>query len=131
MGWSLCPTNLFLSIYQKNIILLKILWRFTCVFFYSDNLQGQEEKIIFISTVLTRPESLKRAQAGGGPEQNIGFLSNAKRFNVAITRAKVVNQTFNTFHFSHFLRLVYIEKVPSCLARFVCWNNYIASHSPR
>jgi len=55
-----------------------------------DDYQGQEEKIIFISTVLTRPESLKRAQAGGGPEQNIGFLSNAKRFNVAITRAKAM-----------------------------------------
>lgn len=63
------------------------------VILYHGNLQGQEEKIIFISTVLTRPESLKRAQAGGGPEQNIGFLSNAKRFNVAITRAKVVTQT--------------------------------------
>lgn len=74
-----------------------------CVFF----LQGQEEKIIFISTVLTRPESLKRAQAGGGPEQNIGFLSNAKRFNVAITRAKVVNQTqhisFSPFSAPHIL----------------------------
>ena len=59
--------------------------------------QGQEEKIIFISTVLTKPESLKRAQAGGGPEQNVGFLSNAKRFNVAITRAKVAGLHVQNF----------------------------------
>ena len=125
-------SNQFISIdLSKNYYTVANSLKVYVCFFDSDNLQGQEEKIIFISTVLTRPESLKRAQAGGGPEQNIGFLSNAKRFNVAITRAKVVNRTLNTFHFSHFLRLVYIEKVPSCLARFVCWNNYIASHSPR
>ncbi len=51
--------------------------------------QGQEEKIIFISTVLTRPKPPKKKEGSDELEQTIGFLGNAKRFNVAITRAKV------------------------------------------
>jgi hypothetical protein len=54
-----------------------------------DDYQGQEEKIIFISTVLTRPKPPKKKQESDELEQTIGFLGNAKRFNVAITRAKV------------------------------------------
>ncbi|BBN09990.1 hypothetical protein MPTK1_5g00070 [Marchantia polymorpha subsp. ruderalis] len=54
-----------------------------------DDYQGQEEKIVFISTVLTRPESLCKVQADVKDNQ-IGFLGNAKRFNVAITRAKAM-----------------------------------------
>jgi hypothetical protein len=54
-----------------------------------DDYQGQEERVIFISTVLTRPESLRRGPKQG-PDGSIGFLGNAKRFNVAITRAKAL-----------------------------------------
>ncbi|CAK9869733.1 unnamed protein product [Sphagnum jensenii] len=55
-----------------------------------DDYQGQEEKIIFISTVLTRPKPPKKKEESDELEQTIGFLGNAKRFNVAITRAKAM-----------------------------------------
>eukprot|EP00245_Coleochaete_scutata_P014417 TRINITY_DN6139_c0_g2_i1.p2 TRINITY_DN6139_c0_g2~~TRINITY_DN6139_c0_g2_i1.p2 ORF type:complete len:265 (-),score=55.67 TRINITY_DN6139_c0_g2_i1:570-1277(-) len=55
-----------------------------------DDYQGQEEKVIFISTVLSRPESLGKGAARAILDKNLGFLGNAKRFNVAITRAKAL-----------------------------------------
>ncbi|PRW57862.1 helicase MOV-10 [Chlorella sorokiniana] len=61
-----------------------------------DDYQGQEERIIFISTVLSRPESLPPARpagAGGGSaggDVHLGFWRNPKRFNVAVTRAKAL-----------------------------------------
>eukprot|EP00850_Spirogloea_muscicola_P015527 SM000119S25670 [mRNA] locus=s119:287019:293747:- [translate_table: standard] len=48
-----------------------------------DDYQGQEERIIFISTVSTRP-------LDDGEDSHAGILGNAKRFNVAITRAKAL-----------------------------------------
>eukprot|EP00850_Spirogloea_muscicola_P006671 SM000032S12055 [mRNA] locus=s32:176582:184145:- [translate_table: standard] len=48
-----------------------------------DDYQGQEERIIFISTVSTRP-------LDDGEDSQAGILGNAKRFNVAITRAKAL-----------------------------------------
>ncbi|KAI7838701.1 hypothetical protein COHA_007499 [Chlorella ohadii] len=61
-----------------------------------DDYQGQEERIIFISTVLSRPESLppaRPASVDGGPvggDVHLGFWRNPKRFNVAVTRAKAL-----------------------------------------
>ena len=49
-----------------------------------DDLQGQEERIIFISTVLSKPETLPAMSL------DLGFWRNPKRFNVAITRAKAL-----------------------------------------
>ena len=49
-----------------------------------DDLQGQEERIIFISTVLSKPETLPAVSS------DLGFWRNPKRFNVAITRAKAL-----------------------------------------
>eukprot|EP00850_Spirogloea_muscicola_P011421 SM000071S21045 [mRNA] locus=s71:25992:32842:- [translate_table: standard] len=48
-----------------------------------DDYQGQEERIIFISTVSTLP-------LDDGEDSQAGILGNAKRFNVAITRAKAL-----------------------------------------
>jgi len=50
-----------------------------------DDWQGQENRIVFISTVVTRPQTLERLDA------QIGFLNNPKRFNVAISRAMALN----------------------------------------
>ena len=55
-----------------------------------DDFQGQEARIMFISTVLSRPESLPAARGGKEGDPHLGFFSNPKRFNVAITRAKAL-----------------------------------------
>ena len=66
-----------------------------------DDFQGQEARIIFISTVLSRPSS---DPLGVGPNPRgmtdhahsaaadpaIGFFRNPNRFNVAITRAQAL-----------------------------------------
>jgi hypothetical protein len=57
-----------------------------------DDMQGQESRVVFISTTLSRPESLPPPQAaaggggGGGEALSIGFWQSPKRFCVAITR---------------------------------------------
>nr|XP_015813931.1 putative helicase mov-10-B.1 isoform X1 [Nothobranchius furzeri] len=48
-----------------------------------EEFQGQERKIIMVSTVRSSSNHIKMDK-----EFNIGFLSNEKRFNVALTRAK-------------------------------------------
>lgn len=56
-----------------------------------DDYQGQEARVLLISTVLTRPASLR--SAGGGSGSNaaaIHAFSSPNRFNVAITRAKAL-----------------------------------------
>ena len=47
-----------------------------------DDYQGQEEKIIIISTTLTN-----RERVGVDKDQSLGFMANPRRFNVALTRA--------------------------------------------
>ena len=47
--------------------------------------QGQERRIIIISTVRSKPTLLQSDY-----EHKLGFLNNPKRFNVAITRAKAL-----------------------------------------
>ena len=53
-----------------------------------DDYQGQEERIVFISTVLSRPSSLPKSQ--NSQDTHLGLWNNPKRFNVAITRAKAL-----------------------------------------
>ncbi|GIL79433.1 hypothetical protein Vretimale_18310 [Volvox reticuliferus] len=63
-----------------------------------DDYQGQEERIIFISTVLSRVESLPgvsttgRGVAGDAPavSQSLGLWSHPRRFNVAVTRSRAL-----------------------------------------
>jgi AAA domain len=53
-----------------------------------EDFQGQEAKVVLISTVLTREHdrwNRKEGEEGGG--HRLGFLHDPKRFNVAITRA--------------------------------------------
>lgn len=65
-----------------------------------DDFQGQEARIIFISTVLSRPADLPLGgkppkgsalhPPGGASDPTVGFFRNPNRFNVAITRAQAL-----------------------------------------
>lgn len=46
-----------------------------------EEFQGQERRVILVSTVRSNPEYT---------ECNLGFVRNEKRFNVAVTRAKAL-----------------------------------------
>ena len=63
-----------------------------------EDFQGQEAKVVLISTVLTRDHARWKQPAASGPSsditgatsstvQRLGFLHDPKAFNVAITRA--------------------------------------------
>jgi len=51
-----------------------------------EDFQGQEMSVIFISAVLTKNQDRWKAGSSGG----LGFMSDPKRFNVAITRASAL-----------------------------------------
>ena len=65
-----------------------------------DDFQGQEARIIFISTVLSRPADLPLGgkppkgsaliPPGDASDPTVGFFRNPNRFNVAITRAQAL-----------------------------------------
>ena len=67
-----------------------------------EQLQGQEKRVVIISTVRSSREFLD-----SDVYYNLGFVSNPKRFNVAVTRAKAL--------------LVVIGN-PNVLARDPCWG---------
>jgi len=53
-----------------------------------EDFQGQETKVVVISTVLTRKhKNWNQSSPGEKGEQSLGFMHDPKRFNVAITRA--------------------------------------------
>lgn len=45
---------------------------------------------MFISTVLSQPETLPPLAGSRDTDQHVGFWRNQRRFNVAITRAKAL-----------------------------------------
>merc|ERR1712226_146199 len=51
----------------------------------TEEFQGQERKVIIVSTVRSTPEYVNTDN-----QYKLGFLANPKRFNVAITRAKAL-----------------------------------------
>ena len=51
-----------------------------------EDFQGQEMSVVFISTVLTQNQDRWRAGSSGG----LGFMSDPRRFNVAITRGSAL-----------------------------------------
>jgi len=86
---------------------------------------SQEERIVFISTVLSKPEALPPAahalRNGDAADLHLGFWRNPKRFNVAITRAKallvivghpVLLVEVRLFHFHH--SVAHIVSVSVC-----------------
>lgn len=87
-----------------------------------DDYQGQEERIIFISTVLSKLESLPPVLARGTGYTNstndssttlsssAAIWGNPKRFNVAVTRAKA---------------LLVVVGHPSVLAADACWRELL------
>ncbi|XP_062514184.1 putative helicase mov-10-B.1 isoform X2 [Corticium candelabrum] len=71
-----------------------------------EEFQGQERKVIILSTVRSNPEYLNMDR-----QYNLGFLDNPKRFNVAITRAKA---------------LLVVVGNPKLLIKDVYWRKLIA-----
>jgi len=85
-----------------------------------DGFQGQELDIVLISCVRSPPSAARRAHAagaGGGAATGIGFLADARRLNVAVTRAR------------H--QLVLVGNLPHLAAADANWRaliQYMAAH---
>ena len=60
-------------------------WREEVMVGTTEEFQGQERRVILVSTVRSSPEYLQMDS-----QHKLGFLSNSKRFNVAITRARAL-----------------------------------------
>jgi putative helicase MOV10L1 len=77
-----------------------------------DDFQGQEMKVILISTVLTNcpDDNGGGGGGGGGSDGGSGFLGDEKRFCVAVTRAKAL-----TMVIGH----------PTVLMRDKCWGEML------
>mmetsp|Transcript_29014 Transcript_29014/g.67999 ORF Transcript_29014/g.67999 Transcript_29014/m.67999 type:complete len:565 (-) Transcript_29014:51-1745(-) len=78
-----------ITIYRKQVLKLRRLLRdngLGAVRVGSvDDYQGQEEKVVIISTVLSHREAAERVSSGGLVDS---LVASPQRFNVAITRAK-------------------------------------------
>lgn len=104
-----------------------------------DDFQGQEARIIFISTVLSGPADSPlmagRSKPGGvptpapyevAPDPAVGFFRNPNRFNVAITRAQALMVVLG-----HPLVLMQVRAPPFCGAgteRHTCWAEVHCAH---
>lgn len=97
------------SPYRKQVLKLRSLLDkrgHTDVFIGStEEFQGQERLVMFITTVRSNPSLV-----GGDVHHHLGFLKNPKRFNVALTRAKA---------------LMVIVGNPYTLSEDACWNRIL------
>ena len=75
-----------------------------------DDYQGQEERIIVISTTLSNTERLAKES-----EHSLGFLSNERRFNVAITRASSLCIIVGVFVWHTFASVLVTAHTPAFL----------------
>jgi hypothetical protein len=85
-----------------------------------EEFQGQERKVIIISTVRSNPDFLEFDQ-----RHNLGFLKNPKRFNVAITRAQAYLIVIGNPHV-----LVHDECWRALLTQAVCDQCYVGCDLP-
>ena len=81
-----------MATYRRQVQAIRLMLRRKCLGAVRvgtvDDYQGQEERVVFISTVLSRAASLPSTAADA--DAQVALWRNPRRFNVAVTRAKAL-----------------------------------------
>jgi len=87
-----------------------------------DDYQGQEAKIIIISTVISASSAERHSSS------RLGFMSDPKRFNVAISRAKASHASVTM----SIAEITDVRLMSSCSPMLLCrrYSLSLATHSP-